>query len=114
MKLAPIFLLVCVAALAAAESFTLTAYAPLARDIHGRQINASGRRFLVGLDAPSSYCPPVPQIVCPPGTTTTVDEDFAHLRVRPASFNPLPSAPAPCLLLLAGKLPAPLSFSGPD
>ncbi|KAF9880691.1 hypothetical protein CkaCkLH20_01733 [Colletotrichum karsti] len=76
-----ILLLVLAATLAAGESYTLTAHAPANRAIHGARINASGRRLLVGLDAPSSYCPDLPHIVCPAGTSTTVDEDLTHLRV---------------------------------
>ncbi|KAJ0375275.1 hypothetical protein COL26b_006486 [Colletotrichum chrysophilum] len=63
----------CIITLAAAESYTLTAYAPATRAIHGKPINASGRRFIIGLDAPMTYCPDVvPRDSCPPGNITTV------------------------------------------
>ncbi|KAF4831949.1 putative secreted protein [Colletotrichum tropicale] len=67
------FSLSCITTLAAAESYTLTAYSPASRAIHGKPVNASGRRFIVGLDAPMSYCPDVARDSCPPGNITTVD-----------------------------------------
>ncbi|KAK2769815.1 IgE-binding protein [Colletotrichum kahawae] len=63
----------CIVTLAAAESYTLTAYSPATRAIHGKPINARGRRFIIGLDAPMTYCPDVAHGSCPPGNTTTVD-----------------------------------------
>ncbi|KAL0942963.1 IgE-binding protein [Colletotrichum truncatum] len=76
-----LILLTVAAALAAADSFTLKAYVPISPIIHGKAIHASGQRFIIGLDAPSSFCPRIPGITCPPGTSTTVDEDLTHLRV---------------------------------
>ncbi|KAF4873583.1 putative secreted protein [Colletotrichum siamense] len=67
-----ILYLSCITTLAAAESYTLTAYAPATHAIHGKPINASGRRFIIGLDRPSTYCPDVAPH-CPPGNITTVD-----------------------------------------
>ncbi|CAI0655409.1 unnamed protein product [Colletotrichum noveboracense] len=68
-----LFSLSCITTLAAAESYTLTAYAPATRAIHGKPINASGRRFIIGLDVPMTYCPDVvPRDSCPPGNITTV------------------------------------------
>lgn len=82
--------LLAIASLAAAESFTLTAYVPGNRAIHGRPINADGSHFLIGLDLPFTYCPALPSISCPPGTSTTVDEDLTHLRVGNPSLPFLP------------------------
>ncbi|KAF6791349.1 IgE-binding protein [Colletotrichum sojae] len=73
--------LLAIASLAVAESFTLTAYAPGHRAIHGQPINADGSHFLIGLEVPFTYCPALPSISCPPGVSTVVDEDLTHLRV---------------------------------
>lgn len=53
-------------------SFTLEAFNPAA-PFHQDTIEACGRQFYIGLDAPCAYCPEiVPRSACPPGNITTL------------------------------------------
>jgi hypothetical protein len=51
--------------------FTLKAWNPQST-LQGKDVNAAGRAFYVGLDSPATYCPLTPSVSCPPGNETVV------------------------------------------
>ncbi|KAK6351442.1 hypothetical protein TWF718_004602 [Orbilia javanica] len=57
-----------------------------ASPVHFGQVNASGQKFYIGLEKPSSYCPtpPVPAKSCPSGKYTSVvfGSGYASLNVQ--------------------------------
>lgn len=78
------------AALAAATTFTLSAYAP-GTEVDGAVLNAAGSAFYTGITGPATYCPI--DTGCPEVGGTVVFDGLTAMAVSP--FFPPPQAQPP-------------------
>lgn len=68
------------AATAAANFITFAASLP-GSPLDGQVINAANEAFYLGLSGPSTYCPSVVGVTCPPVTGTVAYGDLSSLYV---------------------------------
>jgi len=69
------------ASAAAFNVITIAASLP-GSPLDGQVINAASESFWLGLSGPSTYCPSVAGVVCPPVTGTVADGDLTSLYVE--------------------------------
>lgn len=63
--------------------FTMAVYAPYHVGIDGKTVNARDKSFIIGADAPSTYCGLENPSQCPAGESTLINAEMTRLAVSP-------------------------------